>query len=97
MLHGLFDWTDGNLWEIARHNVTADEAEQAATDPSLLFQSVAVDLCSGETRYAGVGETVAGRVLGVVFIERSGMLRVITAYPATRRMQRLYREQESQE
>jgi uncharacterized DUF497 family protein len=77
-----FQWDDGNIDHIAKHDITPDEAEQVIENEPLDAGAV---LRNGETRTVHVGETDAGRVLIVVVTERSGIYRVVTARPATRK------------
>jgi len=77
-----FQWDDGNIDHIAKHDVTPEEAEQVIENEPLDAGAV---LRNGETRSVHLGETDAGRVLIVVVTERSSMYRVVTARPATRK------------
>ena len=80
-----FEWDDprdpfGNSRHVARHRLTRAEAEQALTDP-YGFDAPAYSTGT-EERYAYVGATRTGRVLFVVYTERAGHIRIITAYRA---------------
>lgn len=80
-----FEWDSprdplGNTRHVRRHGITPDEAEQALTDPHG-FDAPAYSTGT-EERYAYVGATEAGRVLFVVYTERNGRIRIITAYRA---------------
>jgi len=85
-----FEWDEVNLEHIARHGVSATEVEEAATDPRRLG-APAYNL-KGETRWALLGATVAGRILFVVFTKRQRRIRVVTARDATPREKRRYRK-----
>jgi uncharacterized DUF497 family protein len=52
-----FDWDDANRSHIARHGVTAAEAEQVVLGASLPLET---DERSGEDRYTELGETTEG-------------------------------------
>jgi uncharacterized DUF497 family protein len=75
-----FDWDAENLAHIARHGVTAAEAEYVLTHPTLdlEFQDDGI-----EQRFKEAGATATGRVLEVVTTWRGEMLRVVTAYDAS--------------
>ncbi len=80
-----FEWDDprdpsGNTRHVARHRLTPAQAEQALTDLHG-FDAPAYSTAS-EERYAYVGATDTGRVLFVVYTERNGRIRIITAYRA---------------
>jgi uncharacterized DUF497 family protein len=85
----LFDWDDANIAHIAEHDVTPAEAEEAVANNPLDFD---YSVRNGEIRLRQVGETVAGRVLGVVTTFRSGLTRVVTAYPAGRLLVATYQK-----
>ena len=84
----VFDWDDANLTHIARHNVTADEAEQVLTGATLPLQT---DERDGEERHTDVGETAGGRLLIVAWTWRRRTIRVVTAFPANRKWRALWR------
>lgn len=83
----MFDWDSGNLGHIARHGIDRAEAEQVVlNDPvDLEFQDL-----TGEERIAQVGETNAGRILVVVTTMRGHLIRVVTAFPAEKRIRKVY-------
>ena len=83
----MFDWDTGNLNHISLHGVSRVEAELAVlNDPiDLQFQDGA-----GEERVVQVGETNAGRILVVVTTIRDHLIRVVTAFPAKRRIRKVY-------
>ena len=83
-----FDWDDGNRDHIALHDIGPEEAEQAIDDPHAT--SFAASKTDGETRYGLLGATIDDRVLVVIYTWRSELCRVVTAYPATPRQQRIY-------
>jgi uncharacterized protein len=82
-----FDWDAANIRHIARHKVTPEEAEQVVENNPL---DLAGQLVNGEERILHLGETAAGRVLVVITTERDGLIRVVTAHPATRQMRKFY-------
>lgn len=86
-----FDWDEADIGHLRRHRVSADEFEQLiANEPLGLEYGVE----GAEERYKSLGRTDPGRVLFAVWTVRHGRIRAITAYPATRRYQRLYWEYE---
>ncbi len=54
---------------------------------------VAVQQHHGEERVLCFGRTKAGRLLTILYTERPGKTRVVTAYPMTAAQQRLYFEE----
>lgn len=73
----MFDWDRHNLKKIRAHGIEAAEAEQALSiSPVLIYEQEA----DGEPRYVYYGETATLRLLAVVLTERSGRIRVVTAY-----------------
>jgi uncharacterized protein len=82
-----FDWDKENLAHIAAHDVSALETEQVINNEpfDLEFQTA-----NGEERLVQLGETNAGRILVVVTTWRKTLIRVITAFDASKRMRRLY-------
>ena len=91
MANGIeFDWDASNLSHIAEHLVTPEEAAQ-------VFENDPVDLdyevVEREERWVTVGVTSRGRFLVVVWTIRGSAIRVVTAFDADRRYQRVYLEQ----
>jgi uncharacterized protein len=89
----VFDWDEGNLSHIARHQITPEEAEQVIANRPF---DIRVQLRRNEERYLQVGETTKGRVLVVVTTWRGPKVRVITAFAANQRMRRFYEEHKAQ-
>lgn len=75
---------------IARHDVDAEEAEEAATDPDRVAAPV-YRAQNGERRQAVTGKTEGGRILTVVLTRRGGLFRVVTAREANVSERRAYR------
>ncbi len=86
-----FDWDSGNLNHIARHGVTREEAEQAVVIEPLEAE---VQLDASENRVICLGRTNSGRLLTVIFTERHGKTRVVTAYDMTKEQQQMYFEEQ---
>jgi uncharacterized protein len=83
-----FEWDAFNTGHIARHGLEQLEVEQAlANDPATIRAVVAG---TGEERWFTVGPNDAGRLLAVVWTMRGSRVRVVTAYPAGKRLQRDY-------
>jgi uncharacterized DUF497 family protein len=87
-----FDWDNGNIDHIALHDVTPEEAEQVVQNDPLEIGNVERN---GELRIVHVGETDAGRVLLVAITYRSDLVRVVTAYPASRKFRKFYDEEKA--
>jgi uncharacterized DUF497 family protein len=84
-----FDWNTANTRHIARHNITPVEAEQALLIDPLIAD---VQYREDEERVLCFGRTSAGRLLTVLYTERAGTFRVVTAYPMTKEQEKLYFE-----
>jgi len=82
-----FDWDAANLGHIARHGVTRDEAEQAIQNDPL---DLGTEVIKGERRDLSLGATKSGRVLQFVTTMRGERVRVVTAFPASRRLCDVY-------
>lgn len=82
-----FEWDEANRSHLAEHNVTAEEAEQVVLNDPLDLE---VQLRNGERRTIQVGETDPGRILVVVTTFRGQRLRVVTAFPANKKLRNLY-------
>jgi uncharacterized DUF497 family protein len=82
-----FDWDAANIAHIAEHNVTPQEAEEAATyKPVALYMAFR----NGEERFVQIGETYAGRVLLIVTTPRDDKTRVVTAHDVDLSKRRSY-------
>jgi uncharacterized DUF497 family protein len=75
-----FDWDEANVNHLARHSVSSREAEEV-----MLNDPVEVDyqVLGGEERYVVVGPSNTGRFLTMVWTDRSGLVRVITAFESS--------------
>jgi uncharacterized DUF497 family protein len=82
-----FDWDAENTRHIALHDVRAVEAEQVLRKDPVVVQYQEHD---GEERVLVLGQTNAGRLLAVVYTERARKIRVVTAYPMTKRLEAIY-------
>jgi len=84
-----FDWDDVNRKHITRHGIAPEEAED-----TILIEPLETDLqeLRGERRVLCFGRTRSGRLLTVLYTERRGKIRVVTAYEMTKRQQRMYFE-----
>lgn len=79
-----FEWDKGNLDKsYKKHNITHKEAEEAFVSEDFFVIEDLVHSQS-EPRYIGLGKTIAGVGLFVVFTIREGPVRIISA----RRMHR---------
>jgi uncharacterized DUF497 family protein len=75
-----FDWDDEDRKHLAAHKVAPAEFEQVLNnDPVDLHYG----LLDNEERYRSVGFTNGGRLLSVAWTIRSGIVRAITAFPAS--------------
>ena len=85
-----FDWDAANLSHVAEHGVTPEKTQQ-------MFENDPVDLdyqvVESEERWVTLGVTIRGRFLVVVWTIRGSAIRVVTAFDADQRHQRVYLEQ----
>ena len=74
---------------LAYHGVSFEEAATVFDDP---LTDIQLDLLHsiGEARFLALGTSSAGRLLVVVFTERPGVIRIISAREATPRERRGY-------
>ena len=84
-----FDWDEGNIDHIARHEISTSEVEEAILDPNAVMLEFEAE---EEERVKSVGATTAGRIIEVVFTFRDDSIRPVTAYKATKRTEKLYLE-----
>jgi len=72
-----------NGGDVARHGIVPSEAEEVIrNDP----YDVSAEVVNGEERFVSLGHTDAGRFLVVVTAMRATAIRVVTAFPANRRL-----------
>ena len=83
-----FDWDDANTAHIARHGITVDEAEDVIMGASIPIES---GIRGGEDRHTELGETASGRLILVVWTWRRRKIRVVTAFPAKRKWNALWK------
>jgi hypothetical protein len=69
-----FYWDAANLQHIARHGIDPKEDEEA----------VLIEPHESEERVLCFGRTKSGRLLTVLYTERRGKIRVVTAYEMTK-------------
>ena len=84
-----FDWDAANLKHIAKHDIAREEAEDAVRIEPL---EVDVQEHLGEQRVLCFGRTRSGRLLTILYTERRGKVRVVTAYEMTQQQERMYFE-----
>ena len=84
-----FDWDSANLKHIARHGIVPEEAEEA-----VLIDPLEADVQphESEARVLCFGRTKSGGLLTILYTERRGKIRVVTAYEMTKPQQRMYFE-----
>jgi uncharacterized DUF497 family protein len=87
-----FEWDDGNSGKNEKkHGVTDREAEEIFFNkPLVIGRSLKGE---PEIRYAALGKTYGSRLLAVVFIIRSRMIRVISARPMSKKERTLYEKE----
>jgi uncharacterized DUF497 family protein len=72
-----FDWDTANIEHIARHDVTPGEAEQVMLNIPVEIDYQVID---GEDRFVVAGMTKLGRFLTIVWTDREGLVRIVTAF-----------------
>ncbi|MGP8244614.1 MAG: BrnT family toxin [Bryobacteraceae bacterium] len=82
-----FDWDAENTRHISLHEVRTVETEQVLQKDPVVMQ---FQERGGEERVLVLGQTNAGRLLAVVYTERRARIRVVTAYPMTKRLEAIY-------
>jgi len=87
-----FQRDNANVDHIALHNVAPYEAEQVVRNAPIEIGKVERN---GELRIVHIGETDAGRVLLVAITYRENLVRVVTAYPASRKFRKFYDERKA--
>ena len=86
-----FEWdADKNRLNIEKHGVDFELAKDIFEGP--VFSHVDNRAEYGEIRMIGIGASVDGVVLTVVYTERLGSIRLISARPASRRERENYNE-----
>lgn len=86
---GRFRWDSANIDHIARHNLEPEDVEEALLDPNGI--NAAAYNTGSERRYGFIGATETGRILYVLYTERGGELRVVTARDTDASQKRRYR------
>ncbi len=76
---------------LAKHGVSFDEAATSFDDP-LYLDFYDPEHSEEEHRYIRCGCSEQGRILVVSYTEREGVLRLISARPATRKEREAYEE-----
>ncbi len=84
-----WDWAKAAA-NLRKHGVTFEEACEAFLDPFL--RTVHAGKGGPETREAILGLTVDWRLLKVIFLERAGSFRIVSARLATRPERRHYED-----
>ena len=84
-----FDWDADNVQHIARHGIHPKEAEEAVPIEPL---ETDVQPHESEERVLCFGRTNSGRLLTILYTERRGRIRVVTAYEMTKPQQQMYFE-----
>jgi len=91
-----FEWDPGKAEaNLRKHGIAFEAARRVFTD-GFAVETPDADLPYGETRFVITG-MVDGRVLRVVFTERNGRIRIISARKATRHEQREYYRSQADE
>ncbi len=85
LLFDIFEWDEGNIEHILRHNIIPDEVEEACANKPYVRKSA-------DRRYLVYGITDSGRYIFIVGINKGkGIFRTITARDMTEREKYLYK------
>ncbi|MEI6632531.1 MAG: BrnT family toxin [Chlamydiota bacterium] len=84
-----FDWDDGNRDKNLKRRVLASECEQVFFNQPLMILDDPKHTVA-EERCAAFGQTDQGRPLVVVYTQRAGLLRVISARDMSRKERQFY-------
>ncbi len=85
LLFDIFEWDEGNIEHILRHNIIPDEVEEACVNKPYVRKSA-------DRRYLVYGITDSGRYIFIVGINKGkGIFRTITARDMTEREKYLYK------
>ena len=76
----MYQWDEGNIAHLAKHNVSPAEAEQVINNHPLDLER---QIRGNEQRMPQLGKTDAGHILVVVTTMREDLIRVVTAFPQT--------------
>ena len=82
-----FDWDEHNLFHIAMHGISREDAESALTIHPVRLET---EIRNGERRTLFAGQDQTGRILAVVVTPRDQRTRIVTAFPANKRLQADY-------
>ncbi len=89
--HFGFDWDEGNTTKnAAKHGVEFFEIEDVFRSGLALPLGEQVNSPDREQRLGIIGPNLAGRLLQIAFVLRSGKIRVISARPAHKKERVLY-------
>lgn len=87
----MFEWDDDkNATNIAKHGIGFERASQIFRN--WVFTEVDDRFDYGETRLISIGLVEGAAVLTVVYTDRSGRIRIISARPANRAERKRYEE-----
>ena len=86
-----FEWDpDKDAENVRKHGVSFEMARVIFNDYILARVDDRADY--GETRYVGTGQMDVDTLVTVVYTGRAGVVRLISARPASQRERRIYRE-----
>lgn len=88
----MFDWDSSNISHLARHGVTPAEAEQVILNNPIDLE---FSRRGEEPRTVQIGETDQARILIAISTWRKQLIRVVTAYPAKKRLRAFYAAQKA--
>ena len=89
----MFQWDDANRNHVPpERGISPSDCEEIFADPRSMTREAHTR--GGERRWSTVGATSGGRIIVVIDTLREGLVRVVTAYPASGRPEeRAYRRQ----
>ncbi len=86
----IFDWDQGNLDHIQKHNVIATEAEEIFYNDVIYFPDTRHS--SQEERFLAYGVTNDARLLTIIFTIRKSKVRIVSARDQHKKERAIYKQ-----
>lgn len=90
-----FEWDEGNLEHIKKHNVNSKECEEVFLNKPLIITEDEAH-SQKEVRFRVYGQTNKGRLLMMIFTVRNKKIRVISARNQNKKERKEFREKEGE-
>jgi uncharacterized protein len=89
-----FEWDNSNLIKLEKHAVNVAEAESVWKDFEALTELI-INPLYNEQRLCRIGYSNLGRILFIIYTERHGKIRIISARTANKKTERPRRDSET--